>query len=96
MYYINMNIAFQLLENIDYWSLIMPTIHEHRCLNCGSHGHGRAACPHPLSPREEKPALAPTNKGEQNNISTTEKTDDQYGKEQVDLEIKAEESLMNY
>jgi hypothetical protein len=77
----------------------MPTIYELRCLNCGCHGHGKAVCPHSPPRRADELQAQHTNKGKQNDIASTEKPPHDnfnYGKEDVDLEIKAEESLMNY
>ena len=78
---------------INTYELFMPTIYEKRCLRCGKHGHEREDCPN--SPSQEAYDEAQL-LSKQNLRSMIEKMSINYGKHEVDTEIKAEESLMNY
>ena len=85
--------------DLNYFNLSskMPTIFEHRCLNCGSHTHDKCDCPNP-QPRsvQKQIQIEPTCKDQQSHAIIAERTSAHYGKEEVDKEIHDEESLMNY
>jgi hypothetical protein len=78
----------------------MPTLYEHRCLHCGSHGHEGSACPHSQQQNDCSPKASPSkgNKSlpEQSGVGVDEKPSNRFGKEDVELEIQDEESLKNY
>ena len=71
----------------------MPTIYEQRCLNCGRHGHDKTECD--TKKMQKEPHQVNHSIHKQSN-DLTHKCEILYGKEEVDNEIKAEESLMNY
>lgn len=80
----------------------MPTLYEHRCLKCGGLGHDRDECQncHLETCSESSQQVlswtgkpASTDHGEE---AADAKLSIYFGKEEIEREIREEESLKNY